>query len=135
MEKDPAHWLYRLDAAEWLRAADHELAMAYQALSGKQRREGLTYARRAGGMALNAVLWVAPSDGWGRTYVDHLRALAADATAPAEVRAAAGELMAATMTTNLIPLGPGPVDLADAARVVIEWARARVTAAPAGSGA
>jgi len=131
---DPAHWLYRLSPEDWLRAADKELALAYSALAGKHRREGLTYARRAGGMALNAVLWSAPSDAWGRSYVDHLRALAADAGAPGEVRTAADALMSAAMTSNLVSLGPGPTDLADAARTVIAWARARVSAAAGETG-
>jgi hypothetical protein len=37
-------------------------------------------------MALNAALLLEPNDGWGRSYVDHLMALARDAAAPALVR-------------------------------------------------
>ena len=123
--KDPAHWLYRLDGEEWLAAAAKELGLAYGALRAKQRREGLTYARRAGGMALNALLVVDESrlDAYGRSYVDHLRTLAADVAAPEAVRAAAGRLMAARMQAELVALGPGPVDLADDAGVVVAWAR------------
>jgi hypothetical protein len=123
--KDPEHWLYRLDAAEWLAAAENELRMAYQALGAKHRREGLTYARRAGGMALNGLLWrdEARLASYGRSYVDHLRALAADAGAPEAARTAAGRLMAARMQVELVALGPGPVDLADDAAAVVGWAR------------
>src|SRR5262245_57832093 len=55
-ERDPDHWLYRLDAGEWLRAAENELKRAEAALTHKQQRAGVAGARRAAGMAWNAVL-------------------------------------------------------------------------------
>jgi hypothetical protein len=85
MSGDEAHWLWRLDADAWMRAAELELAAAAEHLG--VRRTALAHARRAAGMALNAVLvaWAraqgtpealaAAELRWGRSYVDHLRRL------------------------------------------------------------
>ena len=77
------HWLWRLSADAWLEAARRELEQASDQLGA--RRTAVTHARRAAGMALNGVL-VAMADrgwsrercetAWGRSYIDHLRALA-----------------------------------------------------------
>jgi HEPN domain-containing protein len=91
-ERDPAHWLFRLSPEEWTRAALAELSRAQLALSGRDRAAGFAGLKRAAGMALNAALIVRPEPRWGRSYVDHLRALASDEAAPAAVRAAALEL-------------------------------------------
>ena len=76
--RDPSHWLHRFDPEEWLRAAANELARAEQALAQKQQRPGLAGARRAAGMAWNAVLVCAEDETYGRSYMDHLHALARD---------------------------------------------------------
>ena len=76
--RDPSHWLHRLDAEEWLRAAVNELARAEEALLHKQQRPGVAGARRAAGMAWNAVLVGSEDAAYGRSYMDHLHALAAD---------------------------------------------------------
>lgn len=75
---DPDHWLYKLSPAEWLRGAMNELGSAKQLYGRHDARPGLASARRAAGMAWNAVLALepAPDDAFGRTYVEHLRALA-----------------------------------------------------------
>jgi hypothetical protein len=91
--RDPNHWLYKFSPDEWIRAALGELRRAEAAYKGKNARAGLAGARRAAGMALNAVLIAAPDDRWGRTYVEHLLALQVDATAPDVVRAASKLLM------------------------------------------
>lgn len=101
---DPSHWLHRLSPDEWLRAAMNELGACRQAFDRHASRPALASARRAAGMAWNAVLALAP-DGdarFGRTYVDHLRAMASTEThvvgdpspIPDEVRRAAVLLMA-----------------------------------------
>ena len=73
---DPAHWLHRLTAAEWLAAAENELALAEAALARRAFRPGVTHARRAAGMAWNAVLVAMPDDDrYGRSYMDHVHAL------------------------------------------------------------
>ena len=48
----PAHWLHRLDAAEWLAAAETELAHAEEKLSRRAAPPGVTHARRAAGHGL-----------------------------------------------------------------------------------
>ena len=93
MERDPDHWLYRLTADEWMAAARNELARASTALARADKRKGLFEARRAAGMALNALLCASPREGYGRSYMDHLTALAADRGAPDDAREAAARLL------------------------------------------
>lgn len=80
-----SHWLWRLNAAQWLAAAQHEWTQAQARMD--QRRSCVTHLRRAAGMALNAVLvqtqedpkireGFAPETHWGRSYMDHLQAAA-----------------------------------------------------------
>ena len=126
--RDPTHWLHRLDADEWLRAAAKELARAEESLAHKQQRPGVAGARRAAGMAWNAVLVGAEDEAYGRSYMDHLHALAKDERAPEPVRAAAAMLVEAPLATNVIPLGRGDTRFADAARVIVDEARRRVSA-------
>ena len=126
--RDPSHWLHRFNAEEWLRAAANELARAEEALTHKQQRPGVAGARRAAGMAWNAVLVGAEDERYGRSYMDHLKALAGDERVPEAVRAAAQLLVAAPLQTNVIPLGRGDTRFADAARVIAEEARRRVSA-------
>jgi hypothetical protein len=90
---DPAHWLTRLSPEEWVRAALNELALAEKAYARGDVRAGLAGAKRAAGMALNGALRVVPNDAWGRSYVDHVRALAADESAPEPVRVACRVLL------------------------------------------
>lgn len=89
-EQDSDHWLWRLDAPGWLAAAEAELDRGREHASS--RRTAVTHARRAAGMALNATLVAMRDNGWsreqcehvwGRSYIDHLRALAgSDAPEP-----------------------------------------------------
>jgi hypothetical protein len=127
--KDPGHWLYRFSPDEWLRAADHELVRAEHALAAKQQRAGVAGARRAAGMAWNAVLALAdsPDDRFGRSYMDHIAALAKDSSVDEHVRGAARQLLDAPLQTNLVPLGKGDTHLADSVRLILAAARTRVT--------
>ena len=110
------HWLWRLDADAWLRAARSELTAGEAHVDS--RRTAVTHARRAAGMAINAVLVALGEDElrWGRSYVDHLRALAgADdpRCRPLSVAtgAAAARLLAITVVAAgaaLVQLGRGP---------------------------
>jgi hypothetical protein len=127
--RDPTHWLHRFDAEEWLRAADNELRHAEEALMKKQQRPGVAQARRAAGMAWNAVLVVQANEAYGRSYMDHLHALAGDPHVPAPVRQAAAALLHAPLSTNVIPLGHGDTRLATEARCILDEARRRVSAA------
>lgn len=126
--RDPTHWLHRFSADEWLRAAVNELGRAELALANKQQRAGVAGARRAAGMAWNAVLVGAEDERYGRSYMDHLRALAVDERAPEAVRAAAQALLDAPLATNVVALGRGDTRLAELARVVVDEARRRLNA-------
>jgi hypothetical protein len=129
--RDPGHWLYRLDAAEWLAAAETELAHTQEKLSHRSVRPGITHARRAAGMAWNAVLVTALDERYGRSYMDHVVALAQtpadDATIPGEVRAAA-QLLRDTPAAppSLITIGKPDMSALDAATTIVAFARARV---------
>lgn len=127
---DPDHWLHRLSSEEWLRAAENELQRATEMLEKKQRRPGVTGARRAAGMAWNAVLCRALDEKYGRSYMDHLQALRQDAAVPEPVRAAAEALVSAPLATNVIPIGRGDTTLADAARTILDHARAFSASGP-----
>ena len=126
-EKDPAHWLYRFSPEEWLRAAENELAAARQAFAQKQQRSAVAQARRAAGMALNAVLWNGfggNDESYGRSYVDHLAALAKDEAVPESLRSDAKLLLEMPMQQQLVTLGiRGDTAQADGAARIISYAR------------
>jgi HEPN domain-containing protein len=127
MVSDPP-WLHRLGFAEWMAAALGELERAYEQLGARRHREGLTHARRAAGMGLNALLCVDFDAGYGRSYTEHLVALAADARATDETRAAARRLLEAPARLELVTLGKGSVELAEAAQRVLVWVADRLPA-------
>jgi hypothetical protein len=131
---DPSHWLHRLTPAEWLAAAATELQHAAEALARRAVRPGVTHARRAAGMAWNAVLAAAPEvedalvARFGRSYMDHVAALAGATDVPEDVRAAAAFLRdTPPAPPTLITLGkPGEPDMRalDAARTIVAHAAA-----------
>ncbi|MCA9646016.1 MAG: hypothetical protein H6718_25650 [Polyangiaceae bacterium] len=90
-QRDPSHWLFKLSPEEWIQAALVELRRAEAALAGAQLPAAYAGLKRAAGMALNGALILEPRE-WGRSYVDHLTALAQDADAPAAVREAASRV-------------------------------------------
>ena len=94
--RDPSDWLRRLSPDEWIRAGLGELRRAEESYGRGDARAGTVGVKRAAGMALNAVLLVEPKESWGRTYVDHVGALAADQNVPEAVRAACRTLLDAT---------------------------------------
>jgi len=139
---EEAHWLRRLDPADWMRASLTEYDALLAALSARQNRRIVTGARRAAGMAINALLVAGrlptqgpsgtPEDGpFGRTYVEHLQALSRWETAPGEVRAAAAALCDAPVNaptlvglgTSLANMQTGPVR---AARDLMTWAAEQI---------
>ena len=87
-QRDPNDWLRKYSPREWLSVSINELAQAEFAYAANRARMATTACKRAAGMALNAALVVEPSTAWGRTYVEHLVAVANDHGVPAEVRAA-----------------------------------------------
>jgi hypothetical protein len=130
---DPTHWLYRLSPGDWLAAAATELGHAEAALVRHGVRTGVTHCRRGAGMALNAVLWQGERPTWGRSYMDHVTALASDPEIPEEIRAAAQRLRETpAQAPPLVQLSrPGQLDPAaravlTAAQTIAEWARAQL---------
>ena len=93
--RDPAHWLNRLSPDEWIRAALAEVQRAQQAYARGDARAGASGVKRAAGMALNGALIVEPDPSWGRSYVEHVEALARAPGVPAAVRAACLEVLGA----------------------------------------
>ena len=133
-EKDPKDWLRKLTPLEWVHAGLAEARRGERAYKERPGKAGLACARRAAGMALNAILIVEPKEGWGRSYVDHLRGLSADKTAPEVVRAQCNLLL------ETQPPGPNVITLRstafeakiiDAAKDVIAHAYARAVHAGA----
>lgn len=123
-------WLVRLSKEEWMQVATKELRECLDALRAKQQRKGVAAGRRAAGMALNAVLLEYPNAAWGRSYVDHLKALVSQTEVPEVVRESAKELLDAPLEgPKLIRLGAGDDSLAAAAATVIDWSHARLTGA------
>ncbi len=130
------HWLFRLSAGEWLSAAETDLQHAREAFGRRSFRPGVTHARRAAGMAFNAVLahdaattpdQSGASEGrWGRSYMDHLVAASDDAHLSDEVRAACRTLRQVSASApTLISIVPDR-RAENAAAEVLAWARAHV---------
>ena len=92
-ERDATHWLFKLSPDEWIRAGLSDLRRAEAAYKANDPRGGLAGAKRAAGMALNGALIVEPDETWGRSYVDHLMALARDTKVPARVAEACRQLI------------------------------------------
>ncbi|MBL8600665.1 MAG: hypothetical protein JNK72_01950 [Myxococcales bacterium] len=89
-------WLTRFSPDEWIRAALGELSQARNAYARRNGRAGLAGCRRAAGVALNGLIAsLAPAQrpAWGRSYMEHLSALAADPESPPAVREAARQLL------------------------------------------
>jgi hypothetical protein len=123
--RDPDHWLYRLSPLEWIRAGLAEVARAEKALEHGDARGGLAGLKRGAGMALNGALIVEPEPSWGRTYVEHLQALAKGDRAPAPVRAAAQCVVDAAPSTGPVVVLRTPrahAKVVEAARDVIAHA-------------
>jgi hypothetical protein len=127
-EKDPNDWLRKLSPREWIRAAMGEVKQAEEAYARRNVRGAIVGCKRAAGMALNGALIVEPRDGWGRTYVEHVTALAKDEGAPAPVRRAAEVVLAAQPPGEVVALRTPSSDekLLEATRDVIAHAFAVV---------
>jgi HEPN domain-containing protein len=102
----PADWLNRASPREWIREAMQELREAEKSLAKRDQKTGYTQLRRAGGKALNAALWYEPKPTWGRSYMDHVRALAEDLEVPEQVRKSASMLVVVSPSETLIMLRP-----------------------------
>jgi hypothetical protein len=151
MSDDAHEWLRRLRPEEWVRAGLRELSQAREASARHSARPALASARRAAGMGWNAVLALElePDSAFGRSFVDHLRALAEGVTPrssgdpaplPDEVRDAARLLLddPAGGEKGLVPILTRSRDdrLLAAAETILAEAYARVVRRrPASTGA
>lgn len=127
--RDPGHWLLRLSPDEWIAAAMGELHRAEAAYGKNDARAGLVGAKRAAGMALNGALRVAPNEAWGRSYVQHVEALASAEDVPPAVRDACALLLEAKVPgSDLLGLRSkaGDARVLEAARDVMAHAYAVV---------
>jgi hypothetical protein len=84
-------WLSRYAPEDWIKLGLSELSRAEKRLAAHDRSAGVIGLRRAAGMALNGAMAVSFRE-WGRTYVEHLRAVASDEAVPDAVRDAARTL-------------------------------------------
>jgi HEPN domain-containing protein len=96
--RDENDWLRKLSPDEWIRAALGELRRAEAASARHDARAAIAGCKRAAGMALNAALLVEPDETWGRTYTEHVAALADDGRVPEAVRRACRVVRDATPT-------------------------------------
>lgn len=78
------------------------MSRAEEAHARGQPRAALAGCKRAAGMALNAALLVEPNRAWGRTYLEHLAALAYDARAPRAVREACAIVLRARAADGMV---------------------------------
>ena len=110
-------------------AATTELDHCAETLARRAFRPGVTHARRAAGMAWNAVLVLAEDPTFGRSYMEHVVALAKDPGSPDDLRAAA-ELLRDTppLPPDLVTLGKPDLRVLEAARKIIGFASTRVAA-------
>ncbi len=92
-QKDPNDWLRKLSPREWIRAALGELKQAEAAYAQRNVRGAIAGCKRAAGMALNGALIVDPRSEWGRTYVEHVDALAKESDVPEAVTRACRTLL------------------------------------------
>jgi HEPN domain-containing protein len=128
-ERDPEHWLLRLSPEEWIRAALIELSQAEKAFGSQDVTAATARIKRAAGMALNAALIVHPNETWGRSYVDHLRALVLDPSVPEPVRLSAELLLGGQLRRSTVVSLRSPArdrQLIEAARTVMAHAYALV---------
>jgi HEPN domain-containing protein len=125
----PPAWLSRLSPDEWIRQGLTELTRAEQRLQAHEREAAVLGLRRAAGMALNGALSV-QFRAWGRTYVEHLRAIADDDAVPEAVRTAARVLNEVRLDKqpNVVRLTPPSESAAwfEAAKTVMAHAYAVV---------
>jgi hypothetical protein len=121
----PDHWLLRLSADDWMRAAVVEYDRGVEALTSRNARQASVHAVRAAGMAVNAFLRDAPDDRYGRSYAEHLTALAAIVDAPPAVKRAA-KVLVSDQANKLVALGgrqQGPIA---ASRAILVWSAERM---------
>lgn len=107
----------------WMERAVAELEGSEAAWRGGNAGKGRVCARRGAGMALKALLSVMPRDGYGRSFMHHLRALADDVEVPMREREAAARLAAREPPTRWQVPPPDPLTPMADAQIILEWCR------------
>jgi HEPN domain-containing protein len=126
---DDDSWLTRYSAQGWIERALQELSLAQRAFADRQPPSAAAALKRAAGMALNGALRVVPRNDWGRSYVEHLKALVGDDSVPSAVATAARTLLDFAPQPGAIAFLRTPAQderLLDAARTVMAHAYAIV---------
>jgi HEPN domain-containing protein len=126
-ERDAGHWLFKYSPDEWLARSLRELERAEAAFQQRNAAAAHAGLKRAAGMALNAALIAAPDETWGRTYVEHVRAVGEDSGAPSAVREAAAKLLQLSVSSVNVVMLRTPSrerELIEAARTVMSYAYA-----------
>jgi HEPN domain-containing protein len=129
IEPEAQPWLTRFSAQGWIERSLQELSLAQQAFASRATPAAAAALKRAAGMALNGALRIVPREDWGRSYVEHLRALSSDAAVPLAVADAARVLIEfAPQPGNIVLLRSPARDerLLEAARTVMAHAYAIV---------
>ncbi len=126
---DSKAWLSQYSAQGWIERSLKELALAQQSFEERQPPAAAAALKRAAGMALNGALCVVPRDDWGRSYVEHVRALAADGSLPRAISEAASAILEFTPQPGKLVFlrSPGQEQrLLEAARTIMAHAYAIV---------
>jgi HEPN domain-containing protein len=126
-ESEDRSWLFKHSTDEWLTRALRELERADAAFQQRNAAAAHAGLKRAAGMALNAALIEEPNPAWGRTYVEHVRALTGEERAPASVREAATKLVELPVAASGVVTLRTPSqerELVEAARTVMSYAYA-----------
>jgi hypothetical protein len=88
----------------------------------------VVHARRAAGMAMNAILCQDDHPAWGRSYIEHVAALCDETAVPEEIRAAARRLRdTAPEPPALVKLGAPDRAVFTAAELICTWAGQRLS--------
>lgn len=114
------------EAADWLAQADAEILGGDAAWAEGNAGKGRVCSRRAAGMALKAWLSAAPREGYGRSFMHHLNALADDEGVESiAIREAAARLAARKRPEEgfVVPI-PEKLTPMDDARRIMAWCRA-----------
>ena len=122
------------ESADWFTQADAEILGGDAAWAEGNAGKGRVCSRRAAGMAIKGWLAMLPHEGYGRSFMHHLNALADDETITAiDIREAAARLCARKRPEGdyTVPIPKTLVPMDDARRIMA-WCRAEVDPEQAG---
>ena len=117
--------------ADWRNDVARELAIAHQAWREGTAGMGRVASRRAAGFAVRAWVTQTGTEGYGRTLMNHLGALADDESAPIGVRESGHRLAARKVPAEgfVMPFERGKTTPMDDVDKIVKWVTAEMTAA------